>query len=151
MADLYLLNRISRAIAENGQFIVATANDDGRAFYYTIGNFDAGLPELLLVLHVSPDFAQSVLNDVGKIMRERGRAFEDGELVDIGSPAKLKVVRAPASASTDYGILVAQYFSCMHTDVEMLQVLIPDPQGRFPDEEECDPVYAGQPVRGLLH
>jgi hypothetical protein len=54
-------------------------------FVYTIGNYECGLPELLLF---GP--AYRTLNAITARMRDNGRAFADGEAIDLGGRCKPK-------------------------------------------------------------
>ena len=75
-------------IEEHGQavqIVYLTEQDPpgSQPFIYTIGNYHRGLPELLVIGTDKAMFAD-VLNRLGKIQRERGRGFEDEEIVSVG-------------------------------------------------------------------
>jgi Domain of unknown function (DUF4262) len=78
------------------------------------------------------------------MMIERGAPFADGELVNPGGKFPAKIVNASRRAQDDYTIQAGQHFG--HEDYRVLQVLIPDRNGRFPDDPECQPPYSVIPV-----
>lgn len=117
-------------------------------FIYTIGNSTKGLPELLVIGFADSRFG-SLLNHICDVQRERG-AFKDGQLIDIGGKVPLKAVLANEVAKTEYTIQVGRYLES--EEYEVIQLLVPDPQGRFPGDPSCDEPYASVPVlRAVLH
>jgi hypothetical protein len=62
----------------------------GRSVMCIFGNALKGLPELLLVGTTKGE----LLNDLSQKMIDRGRAFDDGELVSLGGKFPLKVITA---------------------------------------------------------
>lgn len=134
---------IERGIATHGQQLVgvAPAEDDppGTPVYgYTIGNHAYGLPELLVL--GMPCSGLGVLNILSTILRKQERAFRNGELVDLGGKLPIKVVEASPRAKSDYTIQAGQFWGT--EDYRVQQVLVPDQQGRFPDEVGCAEPYA---------
>jgi hypothetical protein len=138
--------RAQEFIIKYGQFIqgvFATVDEpDFVPFMYTIGNHEKGLPELLIVgKFVSPPVA-GLLNYLGAKMRADG-GLPIG-LVDVGAKCPIKI--APATnvhVGDDYTIQVGQYYGT--EDYQVLQVIAPDPQGRFPGDPGCMPPYSQQP------
>ena len=118
--------------------IVAEA--DARSFAYTIGNWLRGLPELLIIGTIKG----ALLNNLSQKLIERGAAFEEGELVNLGGKFPVKIVTADQRAQRDYTIQAGQYHGHEHYRVQ--QVLMPDRNGRFPDDPECQRPYSTLPV-----
>jgi hypothetical protein len=112
-------------------------------FCYTIGNFEKNLPELLLIFR--PDL-NDVLNIMSDIMIRQDRPFEHGELVDIGGKVPSMVIYADHRAK-DYTLQVTHYYGTPLYAVQ--QVLVPDPQGRYPHQPGCRHPYSRQPVLGV--
>jgi hypothetical protein len=130
---------IAADIDRDKRSIVGVA--DSPPFAYTIGNQARGLPELLIFC--SPA-AAGLLNILSDLMIERGSAFADGELVNLGGKFPVKVVCADARAQDEFTIQAGQYFGTEDYDVQ--QVLAPDRSGRFPDEPHCAPPYGEVPL-----
>jgi len=84
------------------------------------------------------------LNDLSQQLMERGIAFEEGELVNLGGKFPVKIVTADQRAQRDYTIQAGQFLGT--EDYVVQQALIPDRNGRFPDEPECQPPYSTIPV-----
>src|SRR6266852_1690057 len=124
--------------------------DDALPFVYTIGNHERGLPELLLIGFVEPNFL-SILNRLGEIQRERKIGFRHAELVDLGGTFPVRIVDAGAVGRDKYAVQVSVFYGT--DDYQVRQVLISDRAGRFPDDPECDAPYRSQPVlsSGILH
>jgi hypothetical protein len=112
-------------------------------FMYTIGNHAHGLPELLIV-GTDQDVIAGILNRLGHMQRERGVPFADEEKVSIGGKFPLRIIDAGAIGRTKYATFVGIYYDTQ--DYEVRQVLLPDPQGRWPDMPGCGLPYAEQPI-----
>ena len=113
-------------------------------FFYTVGNSLKGLPELLLVLNVSPDFGASFLNFLSNKMIEQNKAFDHMELVDTGGKFPVMTVMANDHAKEHYMIQVENLLG--PKEFEVLQIVIPDRSGLFPNDPNCDDHFKGQPI-----
>jgi hypothetical protein len=83
------------------------------------------------------------------MMIERGAAFGDGEIVDVGGKMPIKIIRADDRARTEYTIQAGEHLGTQRYTV--LQVLIPDPRnGCFPGDPGCASPYANVPVLRLV-
>lgn len=100
--------QLARRIAESGQAITVVADVvQGLDVAYTIGNHERRLPELLAF---GPKHAlMPLLDKLGRMMRETGRPFVDGELVDLGGQYPVMVVRAINQAAAAYAAQAPQY------------------------------------------
>lgn len=140
---------VSRNIATHGQHLVQVLlteedPDDALPFIYTIGNHERGLPELLVVGHADDDHMW-ILNFLGDLQRSRGKPFEHGELVSLGGTLPVKVMEAGPIGREGYAVQVGVYYRTQ--DFRVMQVLLCDPAGRYPDDPECDEDYRKpQPV-----
>lgn len=147
--------QIRRNIDEHGQHLmrVLLTEDDPEGalpFVYTIGNYERGLPELLLIGFAERPFL-NILNQLGEIQRERKVGFYHGELVDLGGSYPVRIVDAGVVGRDEYAVQVSVFYGT--DDYPVRQVLICDRAGRFPDNPECDAPYRSQPVlsANLLH
>jgi Domain of unknown function (DUF4262) len=134
--------RIARKIVSDidrvGRSIIGVG--DAPPFAYTIGNSLVGLPELLVLGMVADD----LLNQLSEMMIERGRGFDDGELVSLGGLRPVKIVSATAEVvKTEYTIQVANFTD--GDDYAVQQVVIPDKHGRFPGDPKCEQPFASIP------
>ena len=138
--------RTTEHIERAGRTVVGvfpTEDDPGVPFAYTIGNHLKGLPELL-VIGVAVAGA-GFLNVLSHRMIAAGHGFKDGETIRIlGGKMPVKLIRAGAAAREEYTVQAGAHFG--HDEYEVMQVLIPDKQGRFPGEDGCDEPYASVPV-----
>lgn len=140
MSIAQLRQNICNDIRQHGRSVLCVGGeDDSPSLAYTIGNWPK-LPELLII--GTPK--GGVLNELSDIMIRQGRAFVDGEIVDLGGKLPVKVIVADQRAKDDYTIQAGQYHKS--EDYTVLQVLIPDKQGRFPDQPGCREPFAGFPV-----
>jgi hypothetical protein len=134
------INRSGRSILG----VFPCEGEDGYSFAYTIGNHLKGLPELLVIGTTNGAF----LNDLSQMMIDTGRPFLNGQLVRIGDARlPVKIIRANSTAQADYTIQAGQYFG--HEDYDVMQVLIPDPAGKFPGENGCQEPYSLFPILRL--
>lgn len=144
--------RIADHIARDGQavqIVYLTEQDPpGRQpFMYTIGNYQRGLPEFLVV-GTDAEFVVGILNRLGNIQRERAGAFEDEELVSVGGKFPVRIVDAGEIGRRKYATFVGIFYETDEYDVR--QVLLPDTQGRWPDAPDCDAPYRDQPVLSAI-
>lgn len=140
-------------IAQHGQHIVRVLlteddPDDALPFVYTIGNHERGFPELLIVGHADDDHMW-ILNFLGDLQRNRGKAFQHGELVSLGGTLPVKLMDAGQVGREEYAVQTGVYYRT--EDFGVMQVLLCDPAGRYPDDPECDEDYRKpQPVLSFL-
>lgn len=108
-------------------------------FHYTVGNHGVGLPEILAI---GGDQRMSrPLTDVTKNMRERGVAFANGELVNLGGKYPVKMINVNCPEVYDlYTCAVSGYYNTESYSVQ--QMLVPDRDGRYPDDPQCAEPFA---------
>ena len=137
--------RTASDIAQHGRSIICVgAGDDEPPFVYTIGNASRSMPELLAIGTMRGGF----LNDLSQMMIDADAAFEDGQIVLIpDADLPVKIIRANKTAHTEYTVQAGQHFG--HENYAVMQVLIPDPSGKFPDEAGCQPPFSNFPVLRL--
>lgn len=132
---------VKRNIATKGQhlqLVFPTQDQDVLPFIYTIGNYERDLPELFVIGACSQAFAE-ILNELCEKMRERGRAFDNGELVNLGGKYPLKMVDVPMEVCEDFTLQVGRYYHVK--DYRVQQVVVCDLQGRFPGDPGCASPY----------
>ncbi len=108
--------------------------ETGTPFFYTIGNAELGLPELLLIGGFRAGIAMAILNELGQYMRERGQPLAEG-MLDIGWTFPF-VRQAGGNVRTEYTAQVGEYLG--HERYEVMQVMICDRDGRYPGDEGCE-------------
>lgn len=124
-------------IEKFGRIVIAVA-DGENSFSYTVGNCKRGLPELLIVGPFEPSAIRTVLNVMSEKLIERGSAFEDNSLIDIGAPMQCAAFRASDLAKLERTVQVGQL---LQRPYELMQVVSPDPTGLFPWQPGCDPAF----------
>lgn len=132
---------ISAGIDSHGQHLIGvfpTHDDPGIPFVYTIGNASIGLPELIIVGPFPAPTVGAILNLIGVKMREEGKPFSED--VDIGGKFPLKVHNASGAAKSEWTIQAGQFLG--HEDYAVQQLLLCDPEGRYPGEPGIQPGYA---------
>jgi hypothetical protein len=127
---------IEADIKRDGRQILGVPDGEPAPFAYTIGNELKGLPELLVV---GVSRKAGFLNLLSDMMVERGAPFAEGEIVDLGGKHPVKIINADAVAKAEYTIQASNFHG--HDRYRVQQVLVPDPQGLFPDDGRCDPRY----------
>lgn len=121
-----------------GQHIFAIFPDaDNPGFAYTIGNARLGLPELLIVGNFAPVLMGSVLNEVGRRMRQLDQVPDED--IDIGGAFPIRPRLAGAEVRSAFTIQVGRFLG--HDEYAVVQLLLPDPMGFYPGEPGCDPRY----------
>ena len=91
---------------------------------HTHGMGEFGHPDFQIVMNVGPELIGYILNELGDRVRN-GEIFYPGNTVTdvIEEPFTLRLA------------------SFEETGRSVLRVLIPDENGRFPEDPECDPLY----------
>ena len=140
-----IMQGIYKNVEKYGQYIVSVP-DETPPFSYTVGNHECGLPELLLFDGTVPeDAASTILNRLGHMMRiDRQKAFHHRELVSIGGEHPVKIIDTSAEVREEYTLLVGVYYGA--DDYRVQQVVLGDPEGRFPGNPDCAEPYASQLV-----
>ncbi|MDF0545024.1 DUF4262 domain-containing protein [Sphingobium sp. H39-3-25] len=129
---------IQSNIDRTGQHIFAIFPDDDTAgFAYTIGNTRLGLPELLIIGNFAPVLMASVLNEVGRRVRQTDQVPDKD--IDIGGAYPIRPRLAGATARSAFTIQVGRFLG--HEEYAVVQLLLPDPMGLYPGEAGCDPRY----------
>ncbi len=125
-------------IDRSGQHIFAVFPDDtDPGFLYTIGNANHGLPELLVVGDFAPHSIVPVLNEIGRRMRDTGKP-PAGD-ISLGGKFSIRARIASDEAKARFTIQAGQYLG--HENYAVVQLLLPDPSGRYPGDASCDPRY----------
>ena len=129
---------IQSNIDRAGQHIFAIFPDaDTAGFAYTIGNARLGLPELLIIGNFAPHLMASVLNEVGRRMRQADQVPEKD--IDIGGAFPIRPRLAGAAARSAFTIQVGRFLG--HEEYAVVQLLLPDPMGLYPGEARCATRY----------
>lgn len=129
---------VRQNIERCGQHIFAVFPDEVQpAFIYTIGNASLGLPELLVIGNFTPHRIAPILNEVGAAMRKTGQPPEGD--IDLGGAFPVRARRASALAADRYTVQASEYLGS--PDYDVVQLLIPDPCGRYPGEPDCERDY----------
>lgn len=141
--------KIARDVREHGRSVVGVFPDAASpppngAFAYTIGNSDRGLPELLVVGMFDRD-AMWLLNRLSEKMVARGGPFASGEMVDLGGRRAVCVVDAADEVKDLYTFQATAWRG--GPDYRVQQVVVPDPEGRFPWDDGCGEPYRSVAVR----
>jgi hypothetical protein len=139
--DLY--GKIEKDIGRSGRAVLNVM--ERKPFSYTIGNAIKGLPELL-VIGLSPIDATYMLNVWSDAMINRGSAFADRETVDVGGSFPCLAVTCVEGVRDVYTIQAGEYLE--RQDYDVVQMIVPDPDGRFPTDPLCAPVYRDVPILG---
>ena len=141
-------DEISQTISDYGWRLVGVIPDPDESsnspiryvpFIYTIGNYECGLPELLMIGHVYA----GALNAIVASMRNNNHAFTDGEIIDLGGKSKPKAFWANDEAR-EFTVQVGVYYGT--NDYAVQQIVFPDPSGRFPDDPRCDRPFRFVPL-----
>jgi hypothetical protein len=123
---------IREKIAEHGwmvQGVFPTTMQEGPAFGYTIGLTDAGLPELLLVGNLGFPNLQALLNGAA-LMHVKNEIQPGDELTDLANMP----FRVIAASTSELG-MAHNYYRGLK-EVRALQLIWPDPDGKFPGESQ---------------
>lgn len=125
-------------------------DDSAVCYLYTIGNFSQGLPELLIIGLDPPTGAQiaNVVSDRLKEMDNPVQGMEDIILQEGGLAVRLVVVGHKAKTEWMHG--ATEYLG--RDDYDVIQVVLPDFNGKFPSDPECEEPFNMMPIlKEVLH
>jgi hypothetical protein len=147
-ADLYW--KMLDDIKACGRTVLSVFPDEDTgdySFSYSVGNSIMDLPELLLFA-MHPRDARWLINLLSEQMIERGRKFDDGELVSMGGPCPVCVIDASDSVKNEYTIQVKHMLTKvgLENEYRVMQIVLPDPDGLFPWDDGCSEPYAQMKV-----
>jgi hypothetical protein len=143
---------LKKQIRQDGFGIInvfAEAEERGKCvlhlwFHYTVGNHGAGLPEILVI--GGDQRMSGPLGEVAKIMRKRGSAFANGELVSLDGKYPVKLINVNCREVYDlYTCAVGRHFNTESYAVQ--QMMVPDREGKYPDDPRCTEPYASFRLR----
>jgi hypothetical protein len=103
------------------------ASDGLHANHHTHGVLESfGHPDLQVTLNIDPKDVHAIVKDMVNDIK-KGKKFEDGQRYN--------------EVITNYPVVIRKF---TEGDREVHRVIMPDPSGKFPDEDGCDPAYASQ-------
>ena len=146
--DIPYHDEISQTIRDYGWMLMGVLPDPDESsnsviryipFIYTIGNYECGLPELLMIGCTSG----VPLNKIVAKMRNYNRAFTDGESIYLGAKFQPRAFWANDQAR-EYTFQVGEYYGT--NDYAVQQIVIPDTSGRYPDDPRCDVPFCWVPL-----
>lgn len=103
-------------------------------FSFSIGNHIRGLPELIMLGNLPADIIMMTLNLVSE--KQEAEGAKEGVL-DIGFTLPVKV----RFANNPFDLMTEAIEWLGTKDFRVMQVLIPDKQGKYADEEGCEAPY----------
>lgn len=124
-------------------------SEESPTFAYTTGLAEKDLPEFLMV-GFAPESSHAIIMMAYEEMKKRGRRFEDREvfLVDDDPQKALVFLDARDSVKDDFTIQTGQYYQT--EDYQVQQIMVPDREGRFPNDPACEyylqPILAREPL-----
>jgi len=127
--------KLRENIERVGHSVISVFGDEQRPpFSYTVGLWEARLPELILVIGIEPQDALNAVNAVAGLLRRRERAFDQWQELDIGfnvpvrmhNPYDIELVRQEWTIQSGQFLRVQDY--------PVQQILFPDANGKWPDE-----------------
>ena len=109
-----------------------------KTFFYSVGNAEEGLPELLVIGNLPPHVGNLLINVLVDKMRRSGQKFDEG-LMHIGWSFPMKIRNASKVARQKYTCVASQEYGSENYEVQ--QILICDENGIFPDEDGVNEKY----------
>ncbi|MEJ6846703.1 DUF4262 domain-containing protein [Sinorhizobium fredii] len=139
-----VFSKISSDIERCGRSVIGVFGDE-TGFVYTIGNYLAGLPELLIVAPIHLEQLGGLVNYASDSLLNKGpNEIADGSLIDIGGKYPMKVRQVGVFAKNTFAVQASLY---LKTDAyALVQLLLPDTQGRYPGDPDCEDPFRQQPL-----
>lgn len=124
-------------IKEFGFTFISVQDDaDGPGLVYTVGLTNYGLPELAILANVPPHTAQTLMHDVAMRAMESKKMVLNERIADVlvDYDVRLQRVKDRRKAFDKYTVQVPFILEEHEDDIEVVQVILPDTENRFPDE-----------------
>lgn len=142
-----LLVQIEEHVRTQGRAVISVMGDPGNArgypYAYSIGHADKGNPELMLT-SLGGETATYLVNAVAKALEERGWKTDPDERIAL---ERVSIRILPAEGfEVEAGGARSRAEEKEIEDLRFLQILWPDAEGRFPDEEDYDHETFPQPI-----
>lgn len=143
-----IFQKIKRDIEKDGWStigVMPTAEDPGTPFCYSVGFREHDAPEVI-VLGLPPDFGHAIIHTLYDRVNDGGFIHDGMRLNDVIEDYDV-ILRAVPPDGAPLNVAKGYYNV---DEIDALQVVWPDPQGRFPGEEGCDEsVVADQDLETL--
>jgi hypothetical protein len=140
--DLDIDAWVDEMIAERGYAQISMHGEDPNepGYAFTIGNQDThGAPELFC-MGVAPDIAAQLFAICVEALAD-GRldaALPDGDVFGLIEGFALRFRRLPRTVTAMTALAANQRYG---DALRMVQIVLPDAEGRFPDDPLCNPAY----------
>lgn len=145
VSHLELLGRIAANIAnEKRQIIGVLGTGKHPPFAYTIGNQEKLLPELLILGNFAASETNTILCDLSDKMLADKKPWPLGE--NVWGDHKFMIHNGGSEAKAKYTCQAGQFYG--NEDYEVLQVVLPDTNGRWPEDPLCHKAFK-VPIVGL--
>ena len=142
-----LFRSIGNTIAKDKRVIMAIAKSRKEpAFFYTIGNQEKQLPELLIIGNFKSSDICGILNVLSDYMLEDG-AYKSGDPINLGGEYPLLIYSANETAKKDYTVQAGQFYA--NEDYDVMQVILPDKKGIYPPDPKCHKDFQVPVLRAL--
>ncbi|MBO9428062.1 DUF4262 domain-containing protein [Sulfitobacter sp. R18_1] len=135
-------DKVEANIREHGHAVINTMSDSKTSpvtLSYTVGLSQKGTSDLMM-MGFKHEMMHGLLNDTVKLL-DKGDLIKDPRRLSKviqGFDVLLQPVPKLDAARFAYALKSHSKGS----DLNLVQVFLPDPQGRFPDDEGCDIGYA---------
>ncbi len=135
-----LFSHMASTIAGNKRVTLAIAGTKKEpGFFYTIGNQEKQLPELLVIGNFQASDMCTLLNNLSDAMLKAGEAPKDGSEISLGGKYPLLIYLASKDAKEKYTIQAGQFYG--NEDYQVMQVVLPDQKGVYPPGPRCHKDY----------
>jgi hypothetical protein len=125
---IHHLTGIAEKIRDRGWAQAAQMFDEvSLSIFYTIGNYERGLPELIMI--ASDQDGGAILDAVCGVMRKNNRLFADGEFIETGYNFPLKALNVSDEVKEKYTPKVGDYYRT--NDYALQQIVRPDASGGY--------------------
>lgn len=125
--------KVREIIDRVGWMVQGVFGEGEPPFAYTVGLTEKQMPELY-IFGLPPEVAARTLNDAAQQMLDRGEPFVDDEVVE--KVLTIPLVARAASSLEDVGVARRFYGH----DIDLVQLVWPDPEGRYPWDDGCSTV-----------
>lgn len=123
-------NKMQKQLEEVGWIMHVVSSDEGvRANHHTHGLEDhLGHLDLQIVLNIDPEISRNIFGGIVEEIK-KGKTYKSGK---------------HSGVIESYDVQMLEF---EESDRTILRIILPDPNGKFPDDEHCEKTYKTQNER----
>ena len=136
-----ILSKITNIIESKGHAIIGTVSENENSpstLSYTVGLTHKGLPDLMM-MGFEHGLMQQLLNDAVLKMKDMGKITDPTRLSEVVRNYDVLLVPVPSHEAEKFAHVLKAYSAAEgKEEIELVQIILPDENGLFPNDDGCE-------------